>query len=80
LEKENLRDPVVRKNIAVFITTDKDDEPRIDTNRYILLHIVDCAFATALQNMPNYLEFTKRNMEIDGFLKINVENQDYCRN
>ena len=29
---------------------------------------------------PNYLEFTKRNTEIDEFLKINVENQNYCRN
>ncbi len=30
----------------VFITTDKDNELKIDTNRYILLHVVDCTFVT----------------------------------
>jgi len=30
----------------VFITTDKDNELRTDTNRYILLHVVDYTFIT----------------------------------
>ena len=30
----------------IFVTTDKDDELRIDTNRYILLHVIDCTFVT----------------------------------
>lgn len=30
----------------VFITTDKDNELRTETNRYILLHVVDCTFIT----------------------------------
>jgi len=31
---------------VIFITTDKDNELRIDTNRYILLHVIDCTFVT----------------------------------
>jgi len=35
------------RNIKLlFITTDKDNELRIDTNRYILLHVIDCTFVT----------------------------------
>ena len=35
------------KNIKlIFVTTDKDDELRVDTNRYILLHVIDCTFVT----------------------------------
>ena len=30
----------------VFITTDKDNELKNDTNRYILLHVLDCTFIT----------------------------------
>lgn len=30
----------------VFITTDKDNELKIDTNRYVLLHVMDCTFVT----------------------------------
>jgi len=30
----------------VFITTDKDNELRTDTNRYILLHVIDSTFVT----------------------------------
>jgi len=36
-----------RENIKLlFITTDKDDELKNDTNRYILLHVIDCTFVT----------------------------------
>lgn len=30
----------------IFVTTDKDNELKNDTNRYILLHVVDCTFVT----------------------------------
>lgn len=30
----------------VFVTTDKDNELRTETNRYILLHVVDYTFIT----------------------------------
>ncbi len=30
----------------IFITIDKDNELQIETNRYILLHVIDCTFVT----------------------------------
>ena len=41
LERSNMKDIYL-----VFITTDKDNELRIDTNRYILLHVIDGTFVT----------------------------------
>lgn len=35
-----------KKLKLIFITTDKDNELKIDTNRYILLHVIDCTFVT----------------------------------
>jgi len=40
----------------IFITTDKDNELKIDTNRYILLHIIDCTFVTDPQKYKNLVE------------------------
>jgi len=40
----------------VFITTDKDNELRIDTNRYILLHVIDCTFVTDSKKYKELIE------------------------
>jgi len=45
-KRELERHESTRDLLLVFITTDKDDELRKDTNRYILLHVVDCTFIT----------------------------------
>ncbi len=45
----------------IFVTTDKDDELRTDTNRYILLHVVDCTFVTDPEKYKRLLEaYTRR--------------------
>lgn len=41
---------------VVFITTDKDDELRIETNRYIVQHVLDAVFIT---NYKKYLQLLK---------------------
>jgi len=43
-ELERMRDTSDIK--LVFITTDKDSELKTETNRYILLHVIDCTFIT----------------------------------
>jgi len=43
----------------VFVTTDKDDELRIDANRYILLHVIDCTFVTHPQKYKQLIEVYK---------------------
>lgn len=49
------------KNIKlIFVTTDKDNELKIDSNRYILLHVVDCTFVTDLDNYKRLIETYKR--------------------
>jgi len=40
----------------IFITTDKDRELRIDTNRYILLHVIDCTFITDPEKYKELIE------------------------
>lgn len=40
----------------IFITTDKDNELRIDTNRYILLHVIDCTFVTDPKKYKELIE------------------------
>lgn len=40
----------------VFITTDKDRELRTDTNRYILLHVVDYTFITDPERYAELIE------------------------
>ncbi len=48
-ELEKTRDMTDTK--LVFVTTDKDNELRIETNRYILLHVVDYTFITRSQQV-----------------------------
>lgn len=43
----------------IFVTTDKDDELRIDSNRYIILHVVDCTFITDPQKYDRLIKFYK---------------------
>ena len=40
----------------VFVTTDKDNELKIDTNRYILLHVIDCTFVTDPEKYKELIE------------------------
>ncbi len=44
----------------VFVTTDKDNELRIDTNRYILLHVIDCTFVTDPKKYKELIEAYSR--------------------
>jgi hypothetical protein len=44
----------------VFITTDKDRELRTDTNRYILLHVVDYTFITDPKRYAELIEAYKK--------------------
>jgi len=44
----------------IFITTDKDRELRIDTNRYILLHVIDCTFVTDPEKYRELIETYRR--------------------
>jgi len=43
-ELEKTRD--MREIKLIFVTTDKDNELRTETNRYILLHVIDYTFIT----------------------------------
>lgn len=45
-KRELERNANTRAIKLVFVTTDKDDELKLETNRYILLHVVDCTFIT----------------------------------
>lgn len=55
----------------VFITTDKDNELRIDTNRYILLHVVDCTFVTDPQKYNELVEsYKNRYGDREDFSKL----------
>lgn len=55
----------------VLITTDKDDELRIDTNRYILLHVIDCTFVTDPQKYEELIKsYKERYGDKKDFTKI----------
>lgn len=45
-KRELERNPHTKDIKLLFVTTDKDNELRIDTNRYIILHVMDCTFVT----------------------------------
>lgn len=47
----------------MFITTDKDNELKIDTNRYILLHVVDCTFVTDPQKYDELIRSYREKYE-----------------
>ena len=44
----------------VFVTTDKDNELRTETNRYILLHVVDYTFITDSEKYNELIEAYKK--------------------
>lgn len=44
----------------ILVTTDKDNELRNDTNRYILLHVMDCTFVTDPEKYEQLLEVYKK--------------------
>jgi len=44
--REPERNPRTRDIRLLFVTTDKDDELRIDTNRYIIFHVMNHRFVT----------------------------------
>jgi len=47
-----------KRNIRViFITTDKDNELKSDTNRYIILHVIDCTFLTDIQKYHELIRY-----------------------
>jgi len=50
----------------IFITTDKDDELRIETNRYIAMHVLDYTIITDIyryRSLMNYLRIKYGNRE-----------------
>ncbi len=47
----------------IFITTDKDDELKIDTNRYILLHVIDGTFVTDPKKYENLMKTFREKYE-----------------
>lgn len=44
----------------IFVTTDKDNELRTETNRYILLHVIDCTFVTDPSRYREIIEAYKK--------------------
>jgi len=55
----------------VFVTTDKDNELKIDTNRYILLHVIDYTFITDPQKYNELIEsYKKRYRDKQDFVKL----------
>lgn len=46
--------------IFIFVTTDKDNELQIETNRYILLHVIDYTFITDPEKYKKLIEIYKR--------------------
>lgn len=57
-ELEKTRD--MKEIKLVFITTDKDNELRIETNRYILLHVVDYTFITDPKKYDELIKVYKK--------------------
>ncbi|MEN2984143.1 MAG: BsaWI family type II restriction enzyme [Dictyoglomaceae bacterium] len=56
-ELEKIKDKEAIK--IFFITTDKDDELRIETNRYIILHVIDYTFITDPQKYYSLINLYK---------------------
>ncbi|MEM0302483.1 MAG: BsaWI family type II restriction enzyme [Archaeoglobaceae archaeon] len=44
----------------IFITPDKDEELKTETNRYILLHVIDCTFITDPQKFNALIKHYKK--------------------
>jgi len=57
-KRELERNPKTSLTKVFFVTTDKDNELKSNTNRYMLLHVIDFTFITNVQNyqrLMNYL-------------------------
>lgn len=64
LEKANKGDSIK----LFFITTDKDNELKIETNRYIILHVIDHTFITDLERYNSLINhFTNKYKEKKDF-------------
>lgn len=59
-KRELERNPLTKEVKLVFVTTDKDNELRGDTNRYILLHVIDCTFVTDPVQYDKLMETYKK--------------------
>jgi len=57
-ELEKTRD--MKKIKLIFVTTDKDNELRTETNRYILLHVIDYTFITDPNKYDELIKIYKR--------------------
>mgnify|MGYP001770709814 FL=1 len=44
----------------IFVTTDKDGEIRIDTNRYIVMHVIDYTIITDPKQLQNTVEYWRK--------------------
>jgi len=58
-KRELERQEATRGIKVVFITTDKDNELKKNTNRYMSLHVLDCTFVTDPQRYKNAIESFK---------------------
>ena len=68
-ELEKTRDMTEIK--LVFVTTDKDNELRTETNRYILLHVVDYTFITAPEKYDKLIKaYEKKYGNRDDFQEL----------
>jgi len=63
-----------KKIKLVFITTDKDNELRTETNRYVLLHVVDHTFITDPKKYNELIEaYKKKYGDRDDFYKLLIK-------
>ncbi len=68
-ELEKTRDMTEIK--LVFVTTDKDNELRTETNRYILLHVIDYTFITDPEKYNELIEaYEKKYGNRDDFKEL----------
>ena len=61
----------MREIKLVFVTTDKDNELRTETNRYILLHVIDYTFITDPKKYDELIEaYQKKYGNRDDFNEL----------
>ncbi|RLE64597.1 MAG: hypothetical protein DRJ47_07440 [Thermoprotei archaeon] len=58
-----------------FITTDKDNELRMDINHYILIHVIDCTFVTDPQKYDELIKVTRKDMGLEMIFATNLKDQ-----
>ncbi len=59
-KRELERNPDIKDVKLIFVTTDKDNELRTETNRYILLHVIDCTFVSDPVKYKKLIEFYRK--------------------